>query len=75
MTVNHPEQRNPVVGGLLVLLVRGVLLWLVVPLAALVWLFVAIPLRRSGVRFLQYLGWVDLNLLSPRTLGLGSSPK
>jgi len=50
-------------GGLLAFLIRGVLLWLVVPVAALVWLFVGHSLRRRGVVFWQYVGWVDLYLI------------
>ena len=59
-----PQRRNSVIGGLAVLLVRGVLLWVVVPVAALAWPIVALRLRRRGVTFGRYLGWVDLNLIA-----------
>jgi hypothetical protein len=57
-------QRNSIVGGLLVLVVRGVLLWLVVPLALVAWPIVRARQRRTGVKLGQYLGWVDLNLIA-----------
>ena len=53
---------NSVIAGLLLLTLRGVLLWAVVPLAICSWPFAYLGLRRSGVRFGQFLGWVDLNL-------------
>ena len=43
---------------------RGVLLWVVVPVASLVWLLAALRLRRRGVSFGQYLGWIDVNLIA-----------
>jgi hypothetical protein len=64
VSLNPPEHRNSVVGGLFVLLARGVLLWIVGPLAACTWLVVGVRLRRDGVTFSQYLGWVDLNLIA-----------
>lgn len=62
--MSEGRERNSVVGGLLVLFARGVLLWVVVPIASLVWVLVAIRLRRRGVTFGQYLGWVDVNLVA-----------
>ena len=50
--------------GVAVLLVRGVLLWVVVPLAVASWLLLAIVLRRRGVTLGKFLGWVDLNLVA-----------
>jgi hypothetical protein len=44
--------------------VRGVLLWLVIPVVAVCWLPLAFPLRRRGVTFGRFLGWVDLNLVA-----------
>jgi len=52
------------VSRLLLLLVRGVLLWVVVPVSAVVWLCLAIRLRRRGVGLGRFLGWVDLNLVA-----------
>ena len=51
-------------GSVALLVVRGVLLWLVVPVGACVWLILALPLRRHGVGFGAFFGWVDLNLLA-----------
>lgn len=64
MRASYGERRNSVVAGLLLLLLRGILLWVVVPLSVCVWPFVYIPLRRSRVRLGQFLGWVDLNLMA-----------
>lgn len=64
MSRDEPTHRNSIVGGLLILLARGILLWLVVPIASPVWVFLAIRLRRNGITFVQYLGWVDLNLIA-----------
>lgn len=58
------RSQNSIVGGLLVLIARGVLLWLVVPSASVIWLAVGFRLRERGVSFFQYLGWIDLNLIA-----------
>lgn len=50
--------------GLSLLVMRGVLLWLVVPAAYLTWLPISIWPRRRGVNLGQFLGWVDLNLVA-----------
>jgi hypothetical protein len=57
-------QRNSVVGGLALLFIRGVLLWVVVPLSTIVWVFGALGFRRRGVTLAHFLGWVDLNLIA-----------
>lgn len=57
-------RRNSIVAGLLLLLVRGVLLWAVVPLAMCIWPFAYLRLRGAGVGLGQFLGWVDLNLMA-----------
>jgi hypothetical protein len=44
--------------------VRGVLLWLVVPVAICVWLILSVRLGRRGVGVGQFVGWVDLNLIA-----------
>jgi hypothetical protein len=62
--VEIPTAQSTVVGGLLVLVVRGVLLWLVVPLALVAWPVVRLRQRRTGVTVGQYLGWIDLNLIA-----------
>jgi hypothetical protein len=53
-----------IVGGTLLLGVRGVLLWALVPLATCVWLLIAPWLRRRGVGLGGFLGWVDLNFVA-----------
>lgn len=61
----QPQSRLfAIIAGLALLCVRGVLLWIIIPLAALAWLPVAVWLRRRGVKFRQFLGWVDLNLIA-----------
>jgi hypothetical protein len=57
-------RRNSFIAGLLLLLVRGVLLWVVIPIAICAWPFVYPRLRKKGVGFGQFLGWVDLNLMA-----------
>jgi hypothetical protein len=50
--------------GLLVLLSRGVLLWLVVPIAFITWLF-ALSWRRTARATLgECVGWFDVNLVA-----------
>jgi hypothetical protein len=56
--------RWPLGTGLLLLTVRGLLLWLVVPALAIVWLLTWPLWRRRGVTLGQLLGWADLNLVS-----------
>jgi len=54
----------PFITGPLLVLIRGFLLWVVVPLGAAVWL-VSWPywrIKKIGVG--QLLGWVDLNLVA-----------
>ena len=52
------------VAGLALLCLRGVLLWIVIPLAVLAWIPVSARLRRRGVKLGQFLGWADLNLMA-----------
>ena len=52
------------VTGLLLLLVCGVLLWLVVPLAAVTWLLLWPVMQRSDVSLGSFIGWTDLNLMA-----------
>lgn len=52
------------IAGLALLLARGVLLWLVIPLAALAWL-IGLPFwRKREARMEQLIGWSDLNLIA-----------
>jgi hypothetical protein len=57
-------RRNSILGGFVLLLIRGILLWVVVPVATCVWLVVALRLRRRGVTLGRFLGWIDLNLVA-----------
>ena len=58
------SRRTSALAGLTLLAVRGVLLWVVVPVATLCWLPASFWLRRRGVHFGQYLGWLDINLVA-----------
>jgi hypothetical protein len=58
------QTRLPVLVALLLLAIRGVLLWLLVPLALLWWVVAWPVLRRRSVRLAQLLGWADLNLVA-----------
>jgi hypothetical protein len=58
------RQKESWIAGLTLLSLRGVLLWLLVPLVAMCWLPLAFPLRRKGVTFGRFLGWADLNLVA-----------
>lgn len=56
---------GPPVGGpaaLLVLVSRGILLWLVVPVAVLTWLIALSWRNASRIELGQCVGWFDLNL-------------
>ena len=57
-----PVWRWPAAGGFLFLCVRGLLLWIVVPVASVVWVLGWPFWRRRQVAFAQMLGWADLNL-------------
>lgn len=59
-----PELRLPLLTGLIILLVRGVLLWLVVPLAFLFWLIGWLHWHRRRVSLGKMLGWADVNLIA-----------
>ena len=58
------SRKNSVAAGLATLILRGFLLWIVVPLATVAWLLVGFRLRRRGSTFGQYLGWIDVNLIA-----------
>ena len=64
MVETPATQRNSIAGGLLVVVLRGLFLWLVVPIAVLAWSVVRARQRTSGVSLGQYLGWIDLNLIA-----------
>jgi hypothetical protein len=50
--------------GFLVLVVRGVLLWLTVPAATIIWVLIWPVIRRNRVRIRVFLGSVDLNRIA-----------
>jgi hypothetical protein len=56
--------QNSFTANLVLLFLRGILLWLVVPVATISWLVLWIGLRRRGVSLGRFLGWVDLNLVA-----------
>lgn len=62
--IERSQVRLPIFTGLILLGIRGVALWLVVPVALIAWLFWWPILRRSDIQLSQFLGWVDLNLIS-----------
>jgi hypothetical protein len=59
-----PAKLRGIIGGLSLLLIRGLLLWLVVPLGLVLWLLLWPLLRARRVRLGQFLGWMDLNLVA-----------
>jgi hypothetical protein len=61
---NRYEGRRGQVAGLLLLLVRAVLLWIVVPVTLIAWLLMWPYLRARRVGAGQLLGWADLNLVA-----------
>ena len=65
LTLTTPvrPRMNPV-SGLLLLFVRGVLLWLVVPVCVVAWLVLWPLMRRRNVRVGSLVGWADLNLIA-----------
>ena len=52
-----------VIPGLALLTLRGILLWVVIPLAFLAWLLLLPWLHSRRVTVGQFLGWVDNNLI------------
>jgi hypothetical protein len=59
---NMRPPRAPIGAGITLLLLRGVLLWLVVPVAICLWMILHTFGGHRRVRLGQFLGWVDLNL-------------
>jgi hypothetical protein len=57
-------RRNSVVGGFAVLVVRGFLLWVVVPIATCSWMVMKVVGRVRGVTLGQFIGWCDINLIA-----------
>jgi hypothetical protein len=58
-----PSPRVPLVAaGVTLLLLRGVLLWVVIPVATCVWMIIRTVGRHRQLGLGQFLGWADLNL-------------
>ena len=53
-----------VFAGLVLLVVRGILLWVVVPLGCIAWVIDSPWLHKRGVGIGQFLGWIDINLIA-----------
>lgn len=65
-----PELRFRIFTGLILLLIRGVVLWLLIPLVSLFWIFGWFYWRRRRVSLGQMLGWADINLIAAIQRGL-----
>jgi hypothetical protein len=52
------------VGSLLLFWIRGLLLWILVPVTTLGYVFVGLGWRSYGVTLARTLGWEDLNLIA-----------
>jgi len=59
-----PRLKASVITGVILLVARGVLLWLVVPAAVLGWLVGWPYWNRRNATFGQVVGWADLNLVA-----------
>ena len=53
-----------VFASLVLLIVRGIFLWVVVPLGCIAWVIVSPWLHKRGVAIGQFLGWIDINLIA-----------
>jgi hypothetical protein len=65
----EPAPRAGVVGSVLVLVIRGVLLWAIVPLTFAVWLLTLLWTIPRQINFGAMLGWVDINFQMILTRG------
>jgi hypothetical protein len=57
----EPAPRPGIVGSVLLLVLRGVLLWVVVPLTFVVWLLAIAWTIPRHISLGHMLGWVDIN--------------
>jgi hypothetical protein len=57
---NFNSPNDPIAGFLLVLL-RGILLWLLIPLGTVAWVL-TLPFSRRGLG--NFLGWLDYNMIA-----------
>lgn len=60
----RPQTALPLPVAVLLLTLRGLLLWVVIPVSALAWVAMWPVLHGLGVRLSQFLGWVDLNVIA-----------
>lgn len=59
-----PRLRVPLVTGVILLVLRGLLLWLVVPITVVWWIGGFSYWRRKDATLGHVLGWADLNLIA-----------
>ncbi len=69
-STQQPTLRFPLFSGLVLLLLRGLLLWIIVPLGLVCWLLGLPWWRKRRVALRQLLGWADLNLIAAIHRGL-----
>jgi hypothetical protein len=62
--VNATLTPRLMVGSLLLFTIRGLLLWVLVPLTTVAYLLIGVAWRSYGVTLARTLGWVDLNLIA-----------
>lgn len=53
-----------IIGGFLLLMIRGFALWILVPLGFIWWVIAWLHWHRKHVGLGQLLGWMDLNLIA-----------
>lgn len=67
MIESSDSARNPptvgMFAGMSLLLVRGLLLWIAIPLGVVGWLAL-LPWLRARITIGQFLGWIDINLIA-----------
>lgn len=60
--IPNPADPDPLTGVVL-LVIRGFLLWFLVPISVLIWLVGAIWLVPRGATLGRFLGWIDNNFI------------
>jgi hypothetical protein len=58
------------VAGLSLLIARGILLWIAIPLGFVGWVILTPWLRAPGITLGQFLGWIDINLIAALERGV-----
>jgi hypothetical protein len=65
VTGREPKPRQvSTLAGVVLLIIRRPLLWIMIPSACVAWLPASFWLRRRSVGLGQFLGWVDLNMVA-----------